>query len=212
MKQSSPSGPRRVDRGTAEAQFANRLSVETVQAALASPDRDASPQDNGDQGQDAPRINYRTMHRLARGTFEGEAQPLLEQISTNFTARRQFRDILATVAVARQEQQAAAASFSTGAATTRPGKMFDLIISPSSRNDGILYLQVIFHESTTDDILSGPTGQDAPGPTMLFADRNGQFAMIRLPEIMDGTVQIMLDQSHDIVQAFRDPETEFFIR
>ena len=59
---------------------------------------------------------------------------------------------------------------------------------------------------------SGAAGQDLKGQAMLFADRNGQFAMVRLPEIMDGTAQIMLDQSHDIVQAFRDPETEFFIR
>jgi hypothetical protein len=47
---------------------------------------------------------------------------------------------------------------------------------------------------------------------MLFADRDGHFTVLRLPEVMDGTIQIMLDQSHDIVQAFRDPETEFFIR
>jgi hypothetical protein len=138
------------------------------------------------------------MHRLATGTFEGDAQPLLARISNNFTARLQFRDILGSVAMARQEQQAAAASIDTGVATTRPGEMFDLVMSPSSRNDGILYLQVILHSFTKDG--------------MLFADRNGQFAMVRLPEIMDGTAQIMLDQSHDIVQAFRDPETEFFIR
>ena len=47
---------------------------------------------------------------------------------------------------------------------------------------------------------------------MLFADRDGLFTMVRLPEMMDDTIQIMLDQSHDIVQAVRDPETEFFIR
>ena len=205
MKQSSPSGPRRVDRETAETQFASRLSVETVKAALASPADEAS-------GEVAAGITYRIMHRLATGTFEGEAQPLLARISTDFTARRQFRDILGSVAMARQEQQAAAASIDTGVATTRPGEMFDLVMSPSSRNDGILYLQVILHSFTKDGMPSGAAGQDPTGQAMLFADQNGQFAMVRLPEIVDGTAQIVLDQSHDIVQAFRDPETEFFIR
>ena len=46
----------------------------------------------------------------------------------------------------------------------------------------------------------------------IIADRDGHFTMVRLPEMMDDTIQIMLDQSHDIVQAVRDPETEFFIR
>ena len=36
--------------------------------------------------------------------------------------------------------------------------------------------------------------------------------MLRLPEMMDNTIQIMLDQSHDMVQAVHNPETEFFIR
>ena len=30
--------------------------------------------------------------------------------------------------------------------------------------------------------------------------------------MMDDIIQIILDQSHDMVQAIRDPETEFFIR
>ena len=47
---------------------------------------------------------------------------------------------------------------------------------------------------------------------MLFAERGGRFTVLRLPEMMDDTIQIMLNQSHDIVQAVRDPETEFFIR
>jgi hypothetical protein len=30
--------------------------------------------------------------------------------------------------------------------------------------------------------------------------------------MMDNTIQVILDQSHEMVQAVRNPETEFFIR
>ncbi|MEX0503573.1 hypothetical protein AB3X55_08255 [Alphaproteobacteria bacterium LSUCC0719] len=206
MTPSSPSSPSRIDRDTAEARLANRLSAEAVHTALATPTAQNTDRDAGS------RITYRIMHQLVTGTFEGDARPLLARISADFSARRQFRDILGMTAVARQDQQAAAASIDTGTTATRPGQMFDLIISPSSRNDGILYLQVKFHATPDGGTVSGPSGPDRASPTMLFADRSGQFALVRLPEIVDGTAQIMLDQSHDIVQAFRDPETEFFIR
>ncbi len=210
MTPSSPSGPRRVDRDTAETHFANQLSVEAVHNALAAPAAQLTEQDAGS------RITYRIMHQLVTGTFKSDAQPLLARISSDFSARRQFRDMLGMIAMARQERQAAAASIAasidTGATATRPGQMFDLVISPSSRNDGIIYLQVKFHATPDGGMASGQSGPDQASPTMLFADRSGQFALVRLPEIVDGTAQIMLDQSHDIVQAFRDPETEFFIR
>ena len=216
MTPSSPSGPRRVDRDTAEAHFANQLSVEAVHNALAAPTAELTDLDADTRRQATSRITYRIMHQLATGTFAGDAQTLLARISSDFSARRQFRDILGTMAIARQERQAAAASIAasidTGAAATRPGQMFDLVMSPSSRNDGILYLQVKFHTAPDGSMASGQMETDAASPSMLFADRNGQFALVRLPEIVDGTAQIMLDQSHDIVQAFRDPETEFFIR
>ena len=206
MTPSSPSKPRRVDRNTAEAHFANQLSAEAVHSALATPAAQLTEQHA------SSRITYRIMHQLVTGAFEGDARPLLARISADFSARRQFRDILGMTALARQEQQAAAASIDTGATAMRPGQMFDLIISPSSRNDGVLYLQVKFHTAPDGGMPSEQPGSDMASPSMLFADRSGQFALVRLPEIVDGTAQIMLDQSHDIVQAFRDPETEFFIR
>ncbi len=50
------------------------------------------------------------MHMLATGSYEGDATSLLNQISRDFNKQRQFRGILRTVSIARQEQQAAAAS------------------------------------------------------------------------------------------------------
>ena len=192
-----------VDRETAELRLANRLSVEAVQVALAQSDDAIST------GSAPQLIPFRVMHMFATGGYEGDATLLLDQISRDFNKRRQFRGILGTLSIARQQQQAAAASRDNGGITIRPGPAFDLVLSVSSRDDGAIYLQVKFHsklsQGTAEDL-------DGPRPTMLFADRDGLFTMVRLPEMMDDTIQIMLDQSHDIVQAVRDPETEFFIR
>ena len=199
---SSPDFPP-VDRKTAEVRLANRLSVEAVQVALAR-SHDAQFVDGAPQI-----ITFRVMHMLATGGYEGDANSLLDQISRDFNKRRQFRSILSTVSIASQKQQAAAASRDDGGTTIRPGPTFDLVLSSSSRKDGAIYLQVKFHARPrhgADEDLDGQC------PSMLFADRDGHFTILRLPEMMDDTIQIMLDQSHDIVQAVRDPETEFFIR
>ena len=188
-----------VDRETAELRLANRLSVEAVQVALAQSD------DATSTGSAPQLITFRVMHMLATGGYEGDATLLLDQISRDFNKRRQFRGILGTLSIARQQQQAAAASRDDGGITIRPGPAFDLVLSFSSRDDGAIYLQVKFHSKLSQ-------GAAEARPTMLFADRDGLFTMVRLPEMMDDTIQIMLDQSHDIVQAVRDPETEFFIR
>ena len=192
-----------VDRETAELRLANRLSVEVVQVALAQSD------DATSTGSAPQLIPFRVMHMLATGGYEGDATLLLNQISRDFNKRRQFRGILARVSIARQQQQSAAASRDNGGTTIRPGSAFDLVLSSSSRDDGAIYLQVKFHSKLSQGAAEN---LDGPRPTMLFADRDGLFTMVWLPEIMDDSIQIMLDQSHDIVQAVRDPETEFFIR
>ena len=206
MKPTTPSDTPPVDRYIAERRLANQLSVAAVQAALVKAAAD------GDTGSNPGPVPFRVMHQLATGTFDGDAQDLLNRISKDFNQRRKFRDIMRGVAVAYQGRQAAAASHDIGGPTTRPGPMFDLIMSPSSRDDGIVYLQLKFHALTKTGVSSDETAHDGSAPSMLFADRDEHFTVLRLPEVMDGTIQIMLDQSHDIVQAFRDPETEFFIR
>ena len=203
MTPASSSDTRPFNRETAEIRLANRLSVEAVQVAL------ARSHDGQSVGGAQQMITFRVMQSLATGGYEGDANSLLDQISRDFNKRRQFRGILGTVSIASQKQQAAAASRESGGTTIRPGPAFDLVLSASSREDGAIYLQVKFHtrpgQGADDDL-------DGQRPSMLFADRDGHFTMVRLPEMMDDTIQIMLDQSHDIVQAVRDPETEFFIR
>ena len=192
-----------VDRKTAELRLANRLSVEAVQVALA---QSGDPKSIGAASQLLP---FREMYMLATGSYEGDATPLLNQISRDFNKQRQFRGILRTVSIARQEQQAAAASGGSGDTIIRSGPAFDLTLSNSSRDDGAIYLQIKFH---TEPSHGADSDLDGSRPTMLFADCDGHFTMVRLPEMMDDIIQIMLDQSHDMVQAVRDPETEFFIR
>ena len=192
-----------VDRETAELQLANRLSVEAVQIALA---RSGDPKSIDSAPQLIP---FRVMHMLATGSYEGDATSLLDQISRDFNKQRQFRGILRTVSIVRQEQQAAAASRGTGDTIIRPGPAFDLALSASSRDDGAIYLQIKFHTKPSHGV---DNDLDGSRPAMLFADCDGHFTMVRLPEMVDDIIQIMLDQSHDIVQAVRDPETEFFIR
>jgi len=203
MTPASSSDTRPFNSETAEIRLANRLSVEAVQVAL------ARSHDGQSVGGAQQMITFRVMHMLAAGGYEGDANSLLDQISRDFNKRRQFRGILGTVSIASQKQQAAAASRESGGTIIRPGPAFDLVVSASSREDGAIYLQVKFHtrpgQGADDDL-------DGQRPSMLFADRDGHFTMVRLPEMMDDTIQIMLDQSHDIVQAVRDPETEFFIR
>ena len=206
MKPTTSSDTQPVDRDVAERRLANQLSVEAVQAALVKATEDR------DTGSNPAPVPFRVMHQLATGIFDGDAQELLNRISQDFNQRRKFRDIMRSVAVAYQGRQAAAASYDSGGPTTRPGPMFDLIICRSSRDDGIVYLQLKFHALTKIGVSSDETAHDGSAPSMLFADRDEHFTVLRLPEVMDGTIQIMLDQSHDIVQAFRDPETEFFIR
>ncbi|MBU74777.1 MAG: hypothetical protein CMM73_03615 [Rhodospirillaceae bacterium] len=192
-----------VDRETAELRLTNRLSFEAVMVALA---QSGDPTSIGG----TPRvIPFRMLHKLATGSYEGDVTPLLDQISQDFNKRRQFRGILGTVSIARQQQQAAAASRDSASTKNRPGPAFDLVLSASSRDDGAIYLQIKFH---TNPSQGAEDDLDGPRPTMLFADCDGHFTMVRLPEMMDDTIQIMLDQSHAIVQAVRDPETEFFIR
>ena len=191
-----------VDRETAELRLANRLSIEAVQVALS---RSGDPKSIGSTPQ---LISFRVMYMLATGNYEGDAAPLLDQISRDFNKRRQFRGILCTMSIARQQQQAAAASRDSGDKIVRPGPAFDIALSESSRDDGAIYLQIKFHTKPS----RAANDLDGLIPAMLFADCDGHFTMLRLPEMMDNTIQIMLDQSHEMVHAVHNPETEFFIR
>ena len=91
--------------------------------------------------QTSSHISVRQLIRIVTGPQTSDDQALLSQISSNFIARRQFRAILNTNALATHHRQAAAASTSSQAAQHRPGDEFDLYLRASSKDDGLFSLQ-----------------------------------------------------------------------
>ena len=149
-------------------------------------------------------ISVRQLMRLVTGPQTNDDQALLNQISSNFNARRQFRAILNTHALATHQRQAAAASTASQASQHRPGDEFDLYLRASSKDDGLFYLQLVIGETAETDMLSAAE--------VLFAETRGAFFSIPLPNIIEGLAQIVLPKGHPMIDAFRDPEAEFFIR
>jgi hypothetical protein len=149
-------------------------------------------------------VSIRQMMRLVTGPQTNGDQALLNQISLNFNTRRQFRAILNTHALATHQKQAAAASTSSHASQHRPSDEFDLYLRASSKDDGLFYLQLAIGETAETDKLSAAE--------VLFAETNGSFLSIPLPNIIEGLAQIVLPKGHPMIDAFRDPEAEFFIR
>ncbi len=149
-------------------------------------------------------IGVRDMLRIIAGPQTESAKEQLSKISTNFLARRQFKAILQSQALASQAQQAAAASVTRGDQKQRSGNEFDLNLIPSTKDDGLFYLQL---KVKNDQNLLQISRAD-----VLFAESKGVFSSLPLPKIMDGVAQIMIKQGHPILDAFHDPEAEFFIK
>jgi len=149
-------------------------------------------------------ISVRQLMRLVTGPQTNDDQALLNQISSNFNARRQFRAILNTHALATHQSQAAAASTASQTSQHRPGDEFDLYLRASSKDDGLFYLQLAIGETAETDKFSAAE--------VLFAETRGSFLSIPLPNIIEGLAQIVLPKGHPMIDAFRDPEAEFFIR
>jgi len=156
------------------------------------------------KAQSKSHISVRQLMRLVSGPQTNDDQALLSQISSNYSARRQFRNILKAHALATHQRQAAAASTASEASQHRPGDEFDLYLRASSKDDGLFYLQLAIGETAETDRLSAAE--------VLFAETQGAFLAIPLPNIIEGVAQIVLPKSHPMIDAFRDPEAEFFIR
>ena len=156
------------------------------------------------KAQSKSHISVRQLMRLVTGPQMNDDQALLSQISSNYSARRQFRNILKAHALATHQRQAAAASTASEASQHRPGDEFDLYLRASSKDDGLFYLQLVIGETAETDKLSAAE--------VLFAETQGSFLSIPLPNIIEGLAQIVLPKGHPMIDAFRDPEAEFFIR
>lgn len=128
---------------------------------------------------------------------------MLHQISQNFTARRQFKAILAQKAQAFQPQQAAASSDSNH----RHGDQFDVQIMPSASQDGLVYVQLIFHQGQAHQKTSAE---------MLISHCNGVFRQKPLTSPLtssqDQRIQILLHHDDPMLADLRNPETELYIK
>lgn len=149
-------------------------------------------------------IGVRDMLRIIAEVQTEYHKEQLSKISTNFLAGRQFKAILQCQALASQAQQAAAASATTGGQAQRLGDEFDLNLIPSTKDDGLFYLQLKVKDEQNLLQISRVD--------VLFAESKGVFSSLPLPKVMDGVAQIMIMQDHPILDAFYDPEAEFFIK
>ena len=123
------------------------------------------------KAQSKSHISVRQLMRLVTGPQMNDDQALLGQISSNFSARRQFRNILKAHALATHQRQAAAASTASEASQHRPGDEFDLYLRASSKDDGLFYLQLAISETAETDKLSAAE--------VLFARHKGHFSQFR---------------------------------
>ena len=155
------------------------------------------------KAEDGGYISARDLLRIAAGPKNAYDQDLLVRICKDLHARRQFRSILENQAIVSQQQQAAASSLAS-TQRQRFGKDFDLKLIPSSKNDGLFYLQL----TVTGDVEIARLSK----AEVLFAESNGAFLSLPLPKIINNMVQLMVNQDHPMVNAFHDPEAEFFIR
>ncbi|MGB2167494.1 MAG: hypothetical protein ACPH3M_09730 [Candidatus Puniceispirillales bacterium] len=148
---------------------------------------------------EATRPDGYDLHRLWQAANGQADDDFLNQISQNFTARRQFKAILSQKANAYQAQQAAASSISD----QRSGEDFDVRITPSSSQDGLVYVQLIFHH---------PITEQNDDMQMLISHCNGIFRQKPLTSAQDQRIQILLHHDDPMLKDLRDPETELYIK
>ena len=149
-------------------------------------------------------IGVRDMLRIIIGPQTDSDQEKLSEISSNFLARRQFKALLKSQTLASQTKQAAASSKTTSGQEQRVGDDFDLNLIPSAGDDKLFYMQLKVKKHERFAQISKAE--------MLFVESKGVFSSVPLPEILDGVSQIMIKQGHPVLNAFHDPEAEFFIK
>jgi hypothetical protein len=139
------------------------------------------------------------LHRLWQAANGQADDSVLHDISQNLTARRQFKAILSQKASAYQPQQAAASSDSN----IRNGADFDVRITPSSSQDGLVYVQLIFHQKAS---------QQDTDKQMLISHCHGIFRQKPLTAVQDQRIQILLHHDDPMLKDLKDPETELYIK
>ena len=139
------------------------------------------------------------LHSLWQAAEGKASDALMQKISQNFTARKQFKAILDRCAIAYQPSQAAASS----ASDYRHGSAFDIKILPSAAQDGLVYVQLLFHQKLSSE-------QDHP--SALVSYRDGIYRQKPLTSIKDQRIQLLWHSDDPMLKDLRDPETELYIK
>ena len=121
-----------------------------------------------------------------------------QALMANPSLRRDFDRLLGRTAEWRCERAAAASS---GLLETREGKGFRVRLKPSRGAEGQEYLLIEF------------TGEvpNTPPQSMLVKGPEGECIIRSLPELQDGTAQILCAEDDELVRLMRDPNTEIFL-
>ena len=108
-----------------------------------------------------------------------------------------FKSLVRSIAYYSQPVQAVA---STEQIIERVGEDFDLILRPSTRDDGIFFLIIKTNVKHLETI------------SHLYYLHNDDYNIIAVPSFTEGTAQVMVNRNNKIIEAFRDPKSEFFIK
>ena len=118
-------------------------------------------------------------------------------ITNNPRYLESFKSLVRSMAFYSQPAQAAA---STDQITERLGKDFDLILRPSTRDDGIFFLIIKTNLEHLETV------------SHLYYLHNDEYNIVAVPSFTEGKSQLMVNQNNKIIEAFRDPKSEFFIK
>ena len=108
-----------------------------------------------------------------------------------------FKSLVRSMAYYSQPAQAAA---STDQITERLGEDFDLTLRPSTRDDGIFFLIIKTNVKHLETV------------SHLYYLHDNEYNIIAVPSFTEGTSQVMVNRNNKIIEAFRDPKSEFFIK
>jgi hypothetical protein len=146
----------------------------------------------------AERVGFRDLVAWVKGPPIDLPLDCKRALLANPSLRRDFDRLLSRTAVWRCERAAAA---STGQLDTREGEGFRVRLKPSRGAAGQVYLLIEF---TREAPSSAPQTLVVTGP-------DGECVRLPLPELQDGTAQILTDEGTDIVRLLRDPKTEILL-
>jgi hypothetical protein len=139
------------------------------------------------------------LHSLWQAAEGKASDAQMQKISQSFMARKQLKAILDASAIAYQPRQAAASSTSD----YRHGSAFDIRIRPSAAQDGLVYVQLLFHQKMMPEHEQ---------PSVLVSYRDGIYRQKPLTSIQDQRIQLLWHSDDPMLKDLRDPETELYIK